>query len=106
MLHALTMPGGFVAVILYAVTAFPSSWKAKYVPWLVWYVTADVPLSVVPETFAWATGARNPAKIVPIQKVRVAIFAERKHKLRRRGARHIDHCPADTAKIGVAIVET
>src|SRR6476661_9314472 len=63
MLHALTMPGGFVGVILYAVTALLSSWKAKYVPWLVRYVTADVPLSVLPETFAWITGAVIPPRL-------------------------------------------
>ena len=47
----------------------------------------------------------DTAEIVAIKQVSVGIFAQRKHKLRRRSSRHIDDRRADTAKIGVAVIE-
>jgi len=47
----------------------------------------------------------DTAEIVAVEQIGIAIFAQGKHELRRRSSRHVNHRGADTAKIGVAVVE-
>ncbi len=48
----------------------------------------------------------DTAEIVAVEQIGIAIFAQGKHKLRRRSSGHVNHRGADAAKIGVAVVET
>src|SRR5207247_6815055 len=47
----------------------------------------------------------DAAEMVAINQVGIGIFAQSKHKLRRCGSRHIDQCGADTAMLGVTLIE-
>src|SRR6266576_3874703 len=47
----------------------------------------------------------DTAEIITINQVSVGIFAERKHKLRRRSSRHVDHSCADPPQIGVGVIK-
>src|SRR5437879_13719791 len=61
--------------------------------------------SVNPSHVPLGHGTIDTAEVIPVNQVRIAIFAESKHKLRRVRAGHIDHRGADTDKTSVAVVE-
>ncbi len=47
----------------------------------------------------------DTAEIVAVEQIGIAIFAQGKHKLRRRSSRHVNHGRADAAQVGVRVVE-
>ncbi len=67
-------------------------------------MTADVPL-LVADYARLSHRCTDTAEIVAINQVGIPIFAKGKHQLRRRSTGHIDHRRADTAKIGVGVIE-
>ena len=48
----------------------------------------------------------DTAEIVAVDQISISIFAQGKHKLGRRSSGHINHRSADTAEIGVPLIET
>ena len=50
-------------------------------------------------------GTGDTAEIVAVEQISIAVFAQSEHKLRRCSSGHIDDCRADTAEIGIAVIE-